>query len=175
MTIFVTQYTAPHAEEITTEVFDLFEDAYDQLEKFEQEASPVQAQTMLMSTRNFNDDDIVQILRYMASIIRTRAYEENDLELVKYIGSEKLSAPYYFVSSSTSDPSHYKVLPFGNLEDAEEKFLSFKGRGNQVMLGYIADESISRGQLLRLLDDFDDIVADNAFVENGMIVLESGS
>lgn len=143
MTIFVTQYIKPHAGEIATEVFDSFEDAYDQLDKFEQEASPIQAQAMRMSTRNFGEEDIAQVLHNMARIIRTGAYKENDLELVKYIGSEKLHTPYYFVSSSTSDPEHYKILPFGKLEDAEDQFSRYKGRGNQVMLGYVADENIS--------------------------------
>lgn len=143
MTIFVTQYIKPHAGEITTKVFDSFEDAYDQLDKFEQEASPIQAQKILMSTKNFDKEDIAQVLHNMARIIRTGAYKENDLELVKYIGSEKLHTPYYFVSSSTSDPEHYKVLPSGKLEDAEDQFSCYKGRGNQVMLGYVADENIS--------------------------------
>lgn len=174
MTIFVTQYTAPHAGEITTEVFNSFEDAYDQIEKFEQEASPIQAQAMRMSTRNFGEEDIIQVLRNMAKIIRTGSYEENDLELVKYICSEKLHAPYYFVSSSTSDPSHYKVLPFGKLEDAEDQFSRYEGRGNQAMLGYVADENISSRQLNRILHDFDSIVANDMFVENGLVVLETG-
>ena len=175
MTIFVTQYTAPHAGEITTEVFDLFEDAYDQLEKFEQEASPIQAQVIRMSTRNFGEEDIIHVLRNMAKIIRTRSYEENDLELVKYIGSEKLHTPYYFVSSTTSDPNHYRVLPFGKLEDAVNQLSRFKGRGNQVMLGYFADDNISSGQLTHLLYDFDNIAANDSFAENGLIVLETGS